>query len=190
MSTSTFTSTTTRQPVAAIADEAVTGTTLLAAAYGGKVRFSKVRSTGTQRHWPVLAKGSKERKAAEAIEARRAKGDTVEAIAKAMHKSVPTVRRTITALAFTRELEGLSAKDRAAVAKVANANRTAAPKEQAPAKASTKAPAKASKPASKGTSKPKAASTGKGGFKPETAAGKRAAARKAKAEASKEQANS
>jgi hypothetical protein len=151
----TITSTTTRQPVAVFATEPVTGPKLVQAAYDGTVTFSKVRGTGTLRHWPVLAKGTPARKQADDIAARRAKGETVEAIAKAMHKSVPTVRRVITALAFTQEIEGLKAADKSAIAKAANANReqaAKAPKEQAkapaaPAKEATKAPAKPKAPA-------------------------------------------
>lgn len=153
-----MTSTTTRQPMLAIAKEPVTGTSLLEAAYGGKIQFAKVRGTGTLRHWPVLAKGSAQRKDAESIEAQVAKSG-VAATAKERNVSVATLRRTLTALAFTKELEAMSAKDRAALAKAANANRTvaaeakpapkeetkpetkAAPKEQkaAPAKATAKA---------------------------------------------------
>lgn len=124
----TITSTTTRQPVVVHTSEKVTGTGLLEAAYGGTVRFSKVRSTGTERHWPVLAPGSAQRKQAEDIMARRANKETVDAIAASLHTSVPTVRRTITALAFTLELEAMKAADRAAIAKAANANLEAAPK--------------------------------------------------------------
>lgn len=158
MTLTTSTSTTTRQPIVAVATEKVSGTGLLEAAYGGKVSFSKQRSTGTLRHWPVLAPGSAQRKQAEEVAKARAAKQPVEAIAKSLSVSVPTVRRVITALAFTLELEGLSAKDRAALAKVATANGEAVAKEEA-AKAPKEQPAKEEKPASKpkaSTTKPKA----------------------------------
>lgn len=157
MTLTTSTSTTTRQPIVAVATEKVSGTGLLEAAYGGKVSFSKQRSTGTLRHWPVLAPGSAQRKQAEEVAKARAAKQPVEAIAKSLSVSVPTVRRVITALAFTLELEGMSAKDRAALAKVATANGEAVAKAEA-AKA-PKEPVKEEKPASKpkaSTSKPKA----------------------------------
>lgn len=132
------TSTTTR-PLVATATAKVTGTTLLAAAYGGTVKFAKERSSGTMRHWPVLEPGTKARAEAEAIMERRAAKQPVEAIAKDLNVSVPTVRRHITALAFTLELEGLSAKAKAALAKDLSAKVQEAPKEQPKAKAEPKA---------------------------------------------------
>lgn len=175
------TSTTTRQPMLVVAAEPVTGPALLEAAYGGKVQFHKVRGTGTLRRWPVLAPGSKERKQAEALAAQVAAKQPVPAVAKAHHTSVATVRRTLVALAFTHELEAMSAKDRAALAKAATANGKVeqaskpapAPKEQPKAKAT---PAPKEPQAKRSTSKP---ATGKGGFTPTTKAGKQAAARKA-----------
>lgn len=148
----TFTSTTTRQPVIVTAVEKVTGTNLLEAAYGGKVSFGKVRSSGTVRHWPVLAKGSDARKAAEAVEA-ECKSGTVSDVAAKRNQSVATVRRTLTALAFTRELEGLNKTERASIARLANESLAAAPKEQkaetkpATPKAEETKPAKPAKPA-------------------------------------------
>lgn len=145
----THTSTTTRQPMLAVSQEPVTGTNLLAAAYGGKVAFHKVRASGTMRRWPVLEPGTPARKEAEALEAKSSGKGGVAAAAKALNVSVATARRTLVALAFSRELEGLTAKDRAAVAKAAVANgkveAAKAPKEQAPAKA--EAPKEQAKPA-------------------------------------------
>lgn len=142
----TRTSTTTRRPIVAVATEKVTGTGFLEAAYGGKVHFAKVRESGTMRAWPVLAPGSEARKQAEGVLAQRAEGITVEAIAKGMHKSVPTVRRIITALAFTHELEAMNAKALAALAKEANANREAGKEApEAPKAAKATEPAKAAK---------------------------------------------
>jgi hypothetical protein len=146
------TSTSTR-PVVAIASGKVTGPTLLAAAYGGTVKFAKVRETGTLRHWPVLAPNTPARKQAEEIMKARAAKQPVEAIAKSLNSSVPTVRRAITALAFTLELEGLKAGERSALAKALT---EAAPKEPKEAKA----PAKAAKAEPKAPAKPKAPASG------------------------------
>lgn len=137
--TTTVRTATSTRPVVVHATAKVTGPTLVAAAHAGTVRFAKVRESGTLRAWPVLAPGSAARKQAEGIQAKRAAKQPVEAIAKEMKVSVPTVRRAITALAFTLEVEKMSAKDRAALAKDLNA---AAPKEQAPAKKATPAKAK------------------------------------------------
>lgn len=140
----THTSTTTRQPMLAFAVEPVTGPNLLAATYGGKVAFHKVRASGTMRRWPVLEPGTPDRKAAEALE-QKAKGKGgVAAAAKGLNVSVATARRTLVALAFSRELEALTAKERATVAKAATANGKEQASKQAPeepkAKASTPAP--------------------------------------------------
>ena len=174
----TITSTTTRQPVVVHTSEKVTGAGLLEAAYGGTVRFSKVRSTGTERHWPVLAPGSAARKQAEDIMKRREAKETVDAIAASLHTSVPTVRRTITALAFTLELEAMKAADKAAVAKAANANLEAAPK--AEPKPEPKADAT---PKAKSEPKPKTESPAQRGKR--VAAEKRAEAKKTEEAAKK-----
>lgn len=132
--TTTFTSTTSTRPMLAVATEAVTGTALLEAAFGGKVQFFKVRETGTHRRWTVLAPKSTDRKKAEAIRAEVEKG-TVADVAAKHSVSVATLRRTLTALAFTEELEAMTAKERTALAKSVNVV-AKAPKEQA--KATTK----------------------------------------------------
>lgn len=118
----THTSTTTRQPMLAVAVEPVTGPNLLAATYGGKVAFHKVRTSGTMRRWPVLEPGTPARKEAEKSEALAKGKGGVPAAAKAANVSVATLRRTLTALAFSRELEALNAKERTSVAKAATAN--------------------------------------------------------------------
>lgn len=145
----TFTTSTTSRPVLVVASEKVTGPTLLEAVYGGKVRFAKERASGTTRAWTILAPGTKERAQAETVLERRAAKQPVEAIAKDMKVSVPTVRRMITALAFTREVESMKATEKAALAKSLSAEVAAAPKEQkaAPAKAEPKAPAAKKAPA-------------------------------------------
>lgn len=132
----TFVSTSTRQPMFAVAAEKVTGTHLLEAVYGGKVRFAKVRGTGTLRSWPVLEPGSKDRAEAEAIVSAKR---SVAEVAKERHVSVATVRRLLTALEFTLELEGMNSKEKAAVAKVANENAAEQPAKEEPAKAAPKA---------------------------------------------------
>lgn len=139
----TFVSTSTRQPMFAVAAEKVTGTHLLEAVYGGKVRFAKVRGTGTLRSWPVLEPGSKDRAEAEAIVSAKR---SVSEVAKERHVSVATVRRLLTALEFTLELEGMNAKEKAAVAKVANENAAEQPAKEAPKKEETP---KEEKPAAK-----------------------------------------
>lgn len=120
--TSTTTSATTRMGIRPVATSPVTPGTLLEAAFGGSLEFHKVRATGTTRRWPVLAPGSTERKAAERLAKAVAKGTTVTELATANHTSVATVRRSLTALAFTQEVEGLSKADRKAIAKEANSN--------------------------------------------------------------------
>ena len=139
---------TTRMKMVAVASESVTGTTLLEAAYGGKVVFHKERAAGTLRRWPVLAPDSKERKAALALRSKVEQGGVAKA-AKSSHKSVATVRRTLVALSFTEELEGMTAKERAALAKAATANGKAVQADK-PAKEEPKAEEpKAEKPAPK-----------------------------------------
>jgi len=177
-----------KRDIRVVSDQPVSGTALLEAAYGGKVRFFKVRGTGTLRAWPVLAPGSKERKAAEGYASKVAAKQPVAKVAKEANVSVATMRRTLTSLAFTQGLEAMSAKERAALAKEAVANgkvaATEAPKEPKPeAKPAKGKPAPKEQPA-KAERKPR---TGKGGFKPETKAGKQAAARKAARTAKAEQ---
>lgn len=172
--------------IVAFASAPVTGATLLEATYGGIVRFAKVREAGTLRGWPVLKPGSSERKSAESMAKAVASKVPVVTLAKEANVSVATLRRTLTSLAFTLELEHMSAKDRAAVAKSVNAplpKEAKASKPAAEKKAEPKAPkASTRKPrttAPKGTK----ANPGKGGFVATTKAGKAAVARKAEKEA-------
>lgn len=166
------TSTTTRQPMLVVASEKVSANTFVEAAFGGKVRFAKRRSSGTLRSWPLLVPGSSERKSAESLAAAVGKGVSVAALAKEANVSVATLRRTLTSLAFTHEVEALKGQARAEWVKAANSNMAVAaaeqpakeekpakpaPKEQ-PAKEQPKAKAskaKASKPASKPATAPK-----------------------------------
>jgi hypothetical protein len=167
--------------IVAFASAPVTGPTLLEAIHGGSVRFAKVREQGTLRGWPVLKPGSSERKSAESLAAAVAKKVPVAALAKEANVSVATLRRTLTSLSFTLELEALSAKERAAVAKSVNKPEPKAPKAEKPAKEEPKAPA--AKPARKASTRKTAAkgtksNPGKGGFVAQTKAGKAAVARK------------
>ena len=132
------TSTTTRQPMLVVASEKVSANTFVEAAFGGKVRFAKRRSSGTLRSWPLLVPGSSERKSAESLAAAVGKGVSVAALAKEANVSVATLRRTLTSLAFTHEVEALKGQARAEWVKAANSNMAVAAAEQ---------PAKEEKPA-------------------------------------------
>lgn len=164
------TSTTTRQPMLVVASEKVSANTFVEAAFGGKVRFAKRRSSGTLRSWPLLVPGSSERKSAESLAAAVGKGVSVAALAKEANVSVATLRRTLTSLAFTHEVEALKGQARAEWVKAANSNMAVAAAEQPAAKEEKPAPkeqpakeqpkakaskAKASKPASKPATAPK-----------------------------------
>jgi hypothetical protein len=65
----------------------------------------KVRANGTKRSLPYLAVGSEGRKAAEAVAARVAKGETVPAIAEDLNVSLATARRFLTNLTLAHEVE-------------------------------------------------------------------------------------
>lgn len=69
------------------------------------VQFYRLRKSGTARHLPVLAAGSPERAQAKALAGRVGKGESVTAIAQALGISVSTVRRQVSALAFTEQVE-------------------------------------------------------------------------------------
>lgn len=72
----------------------------------GQVKFYRVRENGTTRHVPFLT-GS-DRELAEAIREARAEGKSVRSIAGEKHISVATVRRFLTELALTEEVEGMN----------------------------------------------------------------------------------
>jgi hypothetical protein len=156
MSNTTFTTSTTTRPVVVTATEPVTGPKFLEAVYGGTVRFAKVRSSDTLRAWPVLAPNSPERQKAEQVMKARAAKQPVEAIAKSMNVSVPTVRRLITAYTFTLEVEGMKAAERSALAKSLTEAAKAAPKEEKKpaAKPAPKSEEKKAAPAKPKASKP------------------------------------
>jgi hypothetical protein len=96
-------------------DEPVTADNLLDAVHAGTVTFYKVRENGSLRNWPILT--GKARKAAEKIAAAHEGGEKIADIAKKAHTSVPTIRRAITALNFTIEIESLTAKEAKAIIK-------------------------------------------------------------------------
>lgn len=79
--------------------------TLKDAAAQGTVKLVRQRKNGTLRHLPYLAPGSDLRKEAEAVAARREKGETIGAIAEDLKSSVATVRRMITNLQLAQAIE-------------------------------------------------------------------------------------
>ena len=85
--------------------EATAPKSLKDAAAQGTVKLVRQRKNGTFRHLPYLAKDSDLRKEAEAVAARRAKGETINAIAEDLKSSVATVRRMITNLQLAHEIE-------------------------------------------------------------------------------------
>lgn len=104
-----------------IAKQPVTADTLVAALHAGTVVAHKRRETGTLRRWVVLAPGSTQRKAAEAL--RKSVQEKGFGKATASRKeSAATLRRMLVALEYTESLESATAKDRAEMAKAANVN--------------------------------------------------------------------
>lgn len=79
--------------------------TLKEAAALGVVKLVRKRKNGTLRHLPYLAPGTGQRKDAEAVAARRAKGETINAIAEDLKASIATVRRMVTNLELAQEIE-------------------------------------------------------------------------------------
>ncbi|GAA2071984.1 hypothetical protein GCM10009821_07490 [Aeromicrobium halocynthiae] len=86
--------------------------TLKDAAATGAVRLLRQRKNGTLRSLPYLAPGSDQRTQAEAVAARRAKGETVGAIATDLNLSIATVRRMITNLLVAQQIEKGDSADR------------------------------------------------------------------------------
>jgi hypothetical protein len=79
--------------------------TLAQAAAKGDVKIVRQRGNGTFRRLPYLAPGTPERKSAEAVVARREKGDTIDALCKELKLSKATVRRMINGLLLARAIE-------------------------------------------------------------------------------------
>lgn len=71
----------------------------------GVVKLVRKRKNGTLRSLPYLAPGTAQRKEAEAVVARRTKGETINAIAEDLKTSIATVRRMETNLVLAREIE-------------------------------------------------------------------------------------
>ena len=79
--------------------------TLQDAAAAGTVRLFRQRKNGTLRSLTYLAPGSAARKEAEAVAARREKGETIGSITDDLNVSVATVRRMITNLLLAQQIE-------------------------------------------------------------------------------------
>ena len=79
--------------------------TLKEAASAGVVRLFRQRKNGTLRSLPYLAPKSEGRTDAEAVAARREKGETINAIAEDLNVSTATVRRMITNLLLAQAIE-------------------------------------------------------------------------------------
>ena len=79
--------------------------TLKEAAALGVVKLVRQRKNGTLRHLPYLSPGTEQRKAAEAVAARRTKGETINAIAEDLKASIATVRRMESNLNLAQEIE-------------------------------------------------------------------------------------
>ncbi len=86
--------------------------TLRDAAAAGAVRLFRQRKNGTLRSLPYLAPGTDQRTQAEAVAARRDKGETVGTIAEDLNLSVATVRRMITNLLLAQAIEAGEHADR------------------------------------------------------------------------------
>ncbi len=86
--------------------------TLKDAAAAGTVRLFRQRKNGTLRSLPYLAPGTDQRTQAEAVAARRDKGETVGTIAEDLNLSVATVRRMITNLLLAHAIEAGEHADR------------------------------------------------------------------------------
>lgn len=100
--------------------EAVTVANFTEAAAKGEVQFYKVRGNGTTRHIPFFAEGSKEREVAEWVAEQREEGVTMQAIAKDLHLSVPSVRRMLNSLLLSEEVDGYDEEEVAEILADAN----------------------------------------------------------------------
>lgn len=81
----------------------------------GTVRLVRQRKNGTLRSLPYLAPGSEQRKEAETVAARRAKGETIPVIAEDLKASIATVRRMATNLDLAQRIEAGEHADKWAV---------------------------------------------------------------------------
>lgn len=71
----------------------------------GELKAFTRRSNGTLRRVDLLVEGSTKRETAEGIAAKLTEGSTVKSVARELHASVATVRRYLTALELTKEIE-------------------------------------------------------------------------------------
>ncbi len=90
---------------ASVPQPAPVPTTLVEALTIGTAVLMKVRANGTKRSLPYLAVGTDEREAAEAVAGRRAKDETIPAIAEDLKVSVATARRYVTNLQNAHDVE-------------------------------------------------------------------------------------
>lgn len=75
---------------------------------GDTVKFFRIRANGTKRHVPTLTGDALA--TAQAIKAQREAGITMKDIATERHLSVSSVRRYLTSLALTEEVQAATAK--------------------------------------------------------------------------------
>lgn len=94
-----------RTSVFATVDPDAVAKDLEAAAKAGKATFHVRRGDGTFRRMAYLPPGSAARRQAEKIEKQRTDKVSMKDIAKAMHVSIPTVRRIINNLELSRHIE-------------------------------------------------------------------------------------
>lgn len=94
-----------RTSVFATVDPEAVADGLVAAAKAGKATFHVRRSDGTFRRMAYLPPGSAARRTAEKVERQRNEKVSMRDIAKAMHVSIPTVRRIINNLELSRHIE-------------------------------------------------------------------------------------
>lgn len=94
---------------------------------GAEAKFFRIRANGTKRHVPTLTGEALE--TAKAIKAQREQGVTMKAIAAERHLSLSSVRRMLTSLALTEEVQAVvtrTAKGRATKAAKASAPKASA----------------------------------------------------------------
>lgn len=77
----------------------------------GDVKMYRLRGNDTTRHIPYLAPGTPERETAEWVMEQREEGVTMKEIAKAMHLSVPAVRRIINGMLLAEEMEAMTQRE-------------------------------------------------------------------------------
>jgi len=81
----------------------------------GDVKFYRVRDNDTTRHIPYLAPETAERETAEWVLEQREEGVPMKELAKALHASIPAVRRMINGALLAQEVEEMEPEDIAEV---------------------------------------------------------------------------